>query len=71
MTVQQQGSSLPPDGWHVLRLLSNGCQQDGVRRLCLKSLKLHGVVRVNLLNQDKGMLMNNTSLNKALSPMGS
>lgn len=53
VSVQQegQGGGPPLDGWRVVRLMSTGTQQDGVHRLCLKSLRLYGVVRVDLLKQ--------------------
>jgi hypothetical protein len=50
--VVVRDSPQPPlAGWRVVRLVSTGSQQDGVRRLCLKGLRLHGIVRLDLLKQ--------------------
>jgi len=35
--------------FQVLRIVSTGPQEDGVHRLCLKGLRLHGTARVDLM----------------------
>ncbi|DBB04806.1 TPA: hypothetical protein ACH3X3_010097 [Trebouxia sp. C0006] len=53
--------------WRVLRLLGTGPQQDGVHRLSLKDVKLHGTVRISLLEQAEGMPIIKAQLQAALS----
>lgn len=50
-TVTVLGPQPPVSEWRVMRLVSTGTQQDGVRRLCLRALRLFGIVRVDLMKQ--------------------
>ncbi|GFR52647.1 hypothetical protein Agub_g15239, partial [Astrephomene gubernaculifera] len=55
VSILAGGAALGP--WRVLRLQATGPQEDGVHRLCVRSLRMYGTARIDLMQQYNGFVV--------------